>query len=301
MENSPLKEIPAEIRNRISELVLTRSEPILLQTTVPFDHDYFGWQDEDVRVIIIEDDATMNTFTQRALSRTCKQLHKETIGLFFAVNEFKMKLDGHGTLGPPAPPRALAGKLSIWLRPISRGITFLTSDRTTQVRAFHVVQELETPGYHTATPQTLLTVARKTTQLLRPRITEVVFFMVKVPYIKEGPHCLRWESHEVPLDMNKLEESCRKGAESLQGLLDGGVVYQESFSGVYHVMKVLREMADMVKQNERWYVLLTTDICGATTVTDIILSGGSRWVHMHSGNDLSVGWERRVAGAMRWA
>lgn len=78
MDDSPLNRLPAELRNRIYELVFDKHDVI---PTVPL----------------------RKLSKYNGLTRTCRQIRKETHGMFFALNKFELKLTF--TKGPKYIPR----------------------------------------------------------------------------------------------------------------------------------------------------------------------------------------------------
>ncbi|KAK3631379.1 hypothetical protein LTR56_016876 [Elasticomyces elasticus] len=71
MDESPLQKIPAELRNRISEMVL--QEPDGVEITIAGGHS--TWRN------------------QPQLPLVCRQLRKETLKMYFAINEFTIHTD----------------------------------------------------------------------------------------------------------------------------------------------------------------------------------------------------------------
>ncbi len=81
MDNSPLKRLPAELRNEISKLVLDHDGCLQVR--------YNEWPAR----LVIEDSAYHSNPSwpdpyRLALAQTCKQLRGETKGLFFSTNYF---------------------------------------------------------------------------------------------------------------------------------------------------------------------------------------------------------------------
>lgn len=94
MDNSPLRRLPPELRNRIAELVLARTEPIDITTTThrkfrdpdlptpsPCDLHRPGYKPAKSHL--------------RAISQVCQQLRCENRLLFYAVNTFNVCIPIH--------------------------------------------------------------------------------------------------------------------------------------------------------------------------------------------------------------
>jgi hypothetical protein len=77
MDNSPLKGLPAEIRNNIYELALTQEGPVMLRK----EDSSWSWRR-------IKDTKTQPL----ALTRTCKAIRSECTQLFYSINTFIMRV-----------------------------------------------------------------------------------------------------------------------------------------------------------------------------------------------------------------
>jgi hypothetical protein len=77
MDNSPLKGLPAEIRNNIYELALTQDGPVML-----------GKEDSSWSWRRISDTKTQPL----ALTKTCKAIHSECTQLFYSINTFILRV-----------------------------------------------------------------------------------------------------------------------------------------------------------------------------------------------------------------
>ncbi|KAI4647763.1 hypothetical protein J4E93_004173 [Alternaria ventricosa] len=79
-ENSPLLQLPAELRNRIYKFVLHDHRPVYVD--IPALSDEFGnFGPRD------------NTRGKQALLCTCRQVHSEAPMMYFALNTFQFDLD----------------------------------------------------------------------------------------------------------------------------------------------------------------------------------------------------------------
>lgn len=77
MDDSPLKKVPAEIRNRIAELAL-------------FQEIEVKQQKDSTRFIRVGNSAQKHPF---ALAQACRQLHTETYKMFYSVADFIIHAD----------------------------------------------------------------------------------------------------------------------------------------------------------------------------------------------------------------
>ena len=82
MENSPLRKLPAELRNQIYELVLTEKYPIVTSKGLDYRRQitYLGKRH------------------QMGITRTCKEIHAESANLFHALNTFVLQISQYSLI-----------------------------------------------------------------------------------------------------------------------------------------------------------------------------------------------------------
>lgn len=83
MENSLLNRLPAEMRNEIYRLVVTSSTALKVCSSSVTNHD-----DDD------DDGRSGPTATQPALTKVCKKIRAESLGLFYLSNKFNIHITG---------------------------------------------------------------------------------------------------------------------------------------------------------------------------------------------------------------
>ncbi|EME43904.1 hypothetical protein DOTSEDRAFT_71643 [Dothistroma septosporum NZE10] len=88
MDHSPLKKLPAELRNQIAELVLHHEGD-------------FQITHEDCKHFKLRPNSN-HPAHPHGLASTCKQLHHECMQLFYSLNEFKVGCKDGRVVGPAA-------------------------------------------------------------------------------------------------------------------------------------------------------------------------------------------------------
>jgi len=107
MASSLLRRLPAELRNRIYELALYEPGGVNLR---------------------VRNDQLYATDTELALTFTCQEMRKDTIGMYFAVNDFRFMI-------APTPPNLDQIKLRIalvqqWLAAMSAQASYNSGEAT---------------------------------------------------------------------------------------------------------------------------------------------------------------------------
>lgn len=79
MDKSPLNKLSAELRNQIYEFALQKFDPIEIEIIAAAPHSRRSsvHSNQDTRACM-------------ALTKTCKQIHKESTGIFYSVNTFRV-------------------------------------------------------------------------------------------------------------------------------------------------------------------------------------------------------------------
>ncbi|KAK3053602.1 hypothetical protein LTR09_005346 [Extremus antarcticus] len=134
MDHSPLRKLPAEIRNEISSLALAAEDTIMVKQ-IPSGHRSKSYEDAAYRGVHLKGHGRR----LRALSDTCRELRNDTTHMFFSVNSFAPylpapHLDYVADRSDPPPVGAKA-----FLTPLNEFLTLLQKSGVNYIHSVLVI------------------------------------------------------------------------------------------------------------------------------------------------------------------
>lgn len=235
MEHSPLNKLPAEIRNRISELAVIRPGPLrVMREARKFETDVNVQNHNDT------DNKTLHVC---ALTKTCKQLRSETRKMFYPGNSFTI------TLGQAILPKYRRRNEDRILKRLDNVMTLLKQPDIDYVQKLDIRIRIPRCTVHGGRPTTFgkrsFAMVMQAMSVAQSKVRVPVFFTLNMEYYSTWPtskHPLR-DNVKICVDASRFEESCQKGAKKLtamitSGHLDCGHIYALAWVMTYWRLEV---------------------------------------------------------------